>query len=96
MDSFTFTAGEFYELSRVGFISLDWHLIIVFVEWWHPETHTFHPPPGECTITLKDVNIQLGLPVDGLPVIGSTRQDWCRVYFDILGIVPPADKLMDC
>ena len=87
---------NFYRLSRVGFISLDWHLIIAFVERWHPKTHTFHLPSGECTITLEDVNIQLGLSIDGLLVIGSTHQDWHQVWFDLLGIVPPADQLKGC
>ncbi|KAG8472626.1 hypothetical protein CXB51_034310 [Gossypium anomalum] len=30
-----------------------------------PETHTFHLLCGECTITLEDVALQLGLPMDG-------------------------------
>ena len=80
----------------MGFISLDWHLITVFVERWHPETHTFYLPLGECTISVEDVNIQLGLPVDGLPMIGRTRQDWHQVCFDLLGVVPPANKLKSC
>ncbi|XP_073107345.1 serine/threonine-protein phosphatase 7 long form homolog [Elaeis guineensis] len=72
---------DFYELSHVGFILLDWHSITMFAERWHPETHTFHLPLGECTITLEDINIQLGLSVNGLPVIDSTRQDWRQIMF---------------
>ena len=34
----------FYGVARLGFISLDWHLITAFVERWRPETHTFHLP----------------------------------------------------
>ncbi|KAG8488602.1 hypothetical protein CXB51_016518 [Gossypium anomalum] len=42
-----------------------------------PETHTFHLPCGECTITLEDVHLQLGLPVDGDAVTGSVHSaDW--------------------
>jgi hypothetical protein len=37
---------------------------------WRPETHTFHLPCGEMTITLEDVALIFGLPLDGLPVIG--------------------------
>ena len=79
----------FYGLARIGFIRLDWHLITALVERWHPETHTFHFPQGELSITLQDVAIQLGLPVDGLPVTGSTRVDYRQLYHDLLGVVPP-------
>ncbi|KAH1040051.1 hypothetical protein J1N35_041794, partial [Gossypium stocksii] len=40
-------------------------------ERWRPETHTFHLPCGECTITLEDVALQLGLPIDGNMVTGA-------------------------
>ncbi|KAK5772330.1 hypothetical protein PVK06_048615 [Gossypium arboreum] len=46
-------------------------LISVLVERWMPETHTFHITFDECTITLHDVALQLGLLVDGPIVIGS-------------------------
>ncbi|MFQ6630027.1 hypothetical protein Gotur_007512 [Gossypium turneri] len=40
----------------------DLKLISVLIERWRPETHTFYLPSGECTITLEDVQLQLGLP----------------------------------
>ncbi|KAL4337028.1 hypothetical protein AHAS_Ahas12G0069200 [Arachis hypogaea] len=49
---------------------LDEPLISAFVERWRPETHTFHMPFGECTVTLQDVSYQLGLPIDGEAVSG--------------------------
>ena len=45
----------FYGVARFVFISLDWHLITAFVERRRPETHTFHLPQGECTITLQEL-----------------------------------------
>ena len=47
----------FYGLSQVGFFQLDHHLITAMVERWRSETHTFHLPIGEATITLEDVAI---------------------------------------
>ncbi|MBA0796397.1 hypothetical protein Gohar_007168 [Gossypium harknessii] len=33
--------------------------------------NTFHLPCNYCTITLEDIQLQLGLPVDGPIVTGS-------------------------
>ena len=76
----------FYGVARLGFISLDWHLITIFVERWRPETHTFHLPQGECTITLQDIAVLVGLPIDGDAIIGHTHMDWRRICHDLLGV----------
>ncbi|KAK5812107.1 hypothetical protein PVK06_027518 [Gossypium arboreum] len=44
----------------------------MFVKRWKLETHTFHFPCEERTITLEDIALQLGLPVDWPVVTGST------------------------
>ncbi|XP_022154173.1 serine/threonine-protein phosphatase 7 long form homolog [Momordica charantia] len=83
-------ASGFYGFARLGFIQLDWHFITALVERWRPETHTFHMPDGECTITLKDVAVQLGLPVDGEPVTGRVDYDWRGTCQALLGVTPGA------
>ncbi|MFQ6654634.1 hypothetical protein Gotur_025539 [Gossypium turneri] len=51
---------------------LRYDLLSALVERWRPETHTFHFPCGECTVTLEDVALQLGLLIDGSPITGVT------------------------
>ncbi|XP_016489021.2 serine/threonine-protein phosphatase 7 long form homolog [Nicotiana tabacum] len=59
---------SFYRIIEIGRLQFDWALITAMIERWRPETHTFHLPVGEATITLEDVEVLFGLPVDGLPV----------------------------
>ena len=37
---------------------------------WRPETHNFHLPCGEMTVTLQDTQKFLGVRISGRPVIG--------------------------
>ncbi|KAG8481262.1 hypothetical protein CXB51_026036 [Gossypium anomalum] len=70
-------------------VKLDLKLISALVERWRPKTHTFHLLRGKCTISLKDVHLQLGLPVDGSVVTKSIQPgDWEVVCLDLLSAVP--------
>ncbi|KAK5802956.1 hypothetical protein PVK06_030590 [Gossypium arboreum] len=44
---------------------LRYDLVSALVELWRSETHTFHLSCGECTVTLEDVSLQLGLQIYG-------------------------------
>jgi hypothetical protein len=70
---------------------LDKALITALVERWRPETHTFHLPFGEMTMTLQDVSCLWGLPIQGLPVTGISDDDWSSDIENLLGIDPAYD-----
>ncbi|KAL8536994.1 hypothetical protein ACS0TY_012250 [Phlomoides rotata] len=82
----------FYGPARCGYMKLDRHLITALVERWCPETHTFHFPVGEVTITLQDAAIIWGLSIEGEHVIcrepNLTREDWSQYYHLWLGFRP--------
>ncbi|KAL4293320.1 hypothetical protein AHAS_Ahas18G0116300 [Arachis hypogaea] len=63
---------EFQHISRVGKMRGHSALLSTLVECWRPETHTFHLPVGEVTVTLEDVTYIHGLPINGDPVMGRS------------------------
>ena len=67
---------------------IDHGLITALVKRRRPETHTFHMPHGEVSITLQDVEVLLGLPVNGVAITGSTQKTWTEVCQDYLGFQP--------
>ncbi|KAF7124180.1 hypothetical protein RHSIM_Rhsim12G0122400 [Rhododendron simsii] len=64
------------------------------VEHWPPKTHSFHLRTSKWTVTLQDVEVLLGLPVDGEPVIRRTSEDWGPMCERLLRIVsiPDVDR----
>ncbi|MFQ6656210.1 hypothetical protein Gotur_026418 [Gossypium turneri] len=85
----------YLELAGFGSVALirssDLHfdLLSALVERWRPETYTFHFPCGECTVTLEDVALQLGIPIDGSPVTGvSLFTDPAALCYQLLGDSP--------
>ncbi|RYR65197.1 hypothetical protein Ahy_A03g011164 [Arachis hypogaea] len=76
--------------------TFDNFLILALVERWRLETHMFHLPWGDVTITLQDVAYHLGLRAHGNPVGGCLRdigqwyntETWAMVE-QLLGARPP-------
>ena len=59
-------------LFKVPELEVDHALITTLVERWRSKTHIFHLPHEEMGITLQDIEVILGVPVDGLPMVGKT------------------------
>ena len=74
-------------LHRTPSREINHNLITAFVERWQSETHTFHLPHGETTITLQDVEVILGIPIDGEAIFGTTDLAWAHKFQNMLGIV---------
>ncbi|KAK5824961.1 hypothetical protein PVK06_019758 [Gossypium arboreum] len=82
-------AAGFRLVTSIRAFELRVNLISALVEWWHPEMHTFHFPCRECTITLEDVAMQLGLPMDGDAVTGLSHiENLAMLCYDLLGCSP--------
>ncbi|KAL2475984.1 serine/threonine-protein phosphatase 7 long form-like protein [Abeliophyllum distichum] len=85
----------FYGVYKAGRIRLDHALITALVERWRPETHTFHLPVGEATVTLQDISVLWGLPVDGDPITGvdtnRSMEEWQDICNELLGFKPPPE-----
>lgn len=87
----------FYGVLCLGVLRLDRALITAMVERWRPETHTFHLPIGEATITLEDVRALWGLPVNGIAICEKVWDgcctDWKNRVEDLLGFIPLAKDI---
>ncbi|RYR13232.1 hypothetical protein Ahy_B04g070341 isoform C [Arachis hypogaea] len=85
----------FYHVSQIGIVQCQKALVNALIERWHPDTHTFHLPIGECAVTMEDVALILGLPTDGLPVTGMTISSFDALEAECLlqfGVAPRKDE----
>ncbi|XP_019238646.1 PREDICTED: serine/threonine-protein phosphatase 7 long form homolog [Nicotiana attenuata] len=87
-----------YTIFQLGRMQLDWSLIMSLVERWRPETHTFHLPTGEATITLQDVQVLYGLRIEGRAFTlphhwrGMTRAQLADMMGQLTGSRPQGDR----
>jgi len=77
-------------LVKEGLPGMDNAALTALVDRWRPETHTFHLPSGEMSITLQDVAMLFGLLIDGRAVTGSICPNGWRERVELLfGVHPP-------
>jgi hypothetical protein len=65
---------RFLPLARLitgGLPMMNSTVLTALVDRWRPETHMFHLSCEETTVSLQDVAMILGLPIDGMPVCGT-------------------------
>ncbi|CAL5058786.1 unnamed protein product [Urochloa decumbens] len=82
-------------LVKDGLPKMDNAALTALVDRWRPETHTFHLPSGEMTITLQDVAMLFGLRIDGRAVTGSCEPAGWRDRVELLFGVRPTDPPED-
>jgi hypothetical protein len=81
----------------LAFITMaQWHMplynaaaLTALMDRWRPESHTFHLPSGELTLTLEEVTMILALPIRGQAItsdINSGNWRGCVVHY--LGVKP--------
>ena len=82
-----------YDFHLVAYGRVDRAINTTLVERWRQETHTFHLPLGEASITLLDVALLTRISIEGRAVCTSGRQlsSWRDMVHRILGERPPAE-----
>lgn len=80
-------------IHRMAFRAIDRALVTALAERWRQETHSFHLPVGEATVTLRDVAILTRLPIHGTPVIGRPLVDPIGLVVRVLGVQPAPEDI---
>jgi len=74
---------------KVDNMEINHILIIALCKRWTIETHTIHMLLRETTVTLVDVSLQLGVPIDGEPIIKSSSGNLMELCQELLGDIAP-------
>ncbi|XP_057544631.1 protein MAIN-LIKE 2-like [Amaranthus tricolor] len=85
--------ARLHDFHLIAYGRVDRALVTALVERWRQETHTFHLPIGEATVTLLDVAALTRLPIEGHAVCIDGRQfeSWEDKVQRLLGVRPPAE-----
>ncbi|KAL9691309.1 hypothetical protein QQ045_011730 [Rhodiola kirilowii] len=75
-------AAGFYPWTQVCDVKNDPSLLIAVIERWRPETHTFHFNEGEATITLQNVSLLTGFPVEEETLTGKSQLNFNEISID--------------
>lgn len=75
-----------YQISQMAEEIADPGLCSGLIERWRPETHSFHLPHAEMTVTLQDISCLWGMTIVGTPVTGVEYGDFRSLCQDLLGI----------
>ena len=64
--------------------------LTALIDRWRPETHSFHLPCGEMTVTLEDWAMITALPLEGRALTGRVeRANWHERVVSLIGDCPP-------
>jgi len=79
----------FGHVLKVDNMKINHLMVTTLCERWRIETHTFHMPLGETTVTLEDVSLQLGVPIDDEPLTSGSSGNLLKLCQELLGDIPP-------
>ena len=70
--------------------------ITALTDRWRPETHSFHLALGEMTVTLEDIAMISGLPIEGRALTGKVKSEgWRQRVAGLVGVGPPQGLLIE-
>ncbi|KAH1197420.1 Protein MAIN-LIKE 1 [Glycine max] len=86
--------SSFYWIMKMTYLKINSSLIAVLIERWRLKTHTFHMRCRECTITLQDVSVLLGLHAGVAETLQYMVSPQGRNTWTADDLVPYVEKIM--